>query len=61
MSPICRSPFAEMVATLEMAVFPRTSVERACSSWETKSMARSMPFLMWVGLRPASTFLKPYS
>ena len=58
---ISRSPLAEIVATLEMASFPLTSVEVAFNSLVINSTAWSMPRFIWVGLTPDSTFLNPYS
>lgn len=60
-SPIYLSPFAEIVATFEIAYFPFIWVEWDLSCYITEFTALSIPFLIWVGFKPDSTFLNPYS
>lgn len=44
-----------------MAYFPLTSVDLDFKFSTTALTALSIPLLMWVGLRPDSTFLNPSS
>ena len=59
MSPISRSPLAEIVPTWAISSLVDTVFERLCSSLITASTATSMPRFRSIGFIPAATALAP--
>ena len=58
-SPISRSPLAEIVPTWAISSLVAIFFERLLTSWTTASTARSMPRFRSIGLRPAATAFEP--
>src|ERR1043166_7996023 len=58
-SPISRSPLAEIVPTWAISSFVAIFLERDFTSATTASTARSMPRFRSIGLSPAATALAP--
>src|SRR3954447_15826866 len=58
-SPISRSPFAEIVPTWAISSLVEIFLERDLMSLTTASTARSTPRFKSIGLRPAATALAP--
>ena len=59
MSPISRSPLAEMVPTWAISSVVETFLERFCTSSTTASTAMSMPRFRSIGFMPAATAFTP--